>query len=556
MALTRMLQRRGTFSQWDAVKQDLVLQAGEIGLETNTGKFKIGNGVDDWATLKYIEDDGYNLAKYARIGTAIAPVNQTLYGSRTIEGKDVALTTFVIDVPSGITADYIQSWKKNGTFVAGITKTGGAKFTDDIDMSGKTVKNLPIPTGEQDAASKAYVDEVVAGLAWKEAAHLFSNSNVATTGTTGTLVIDGHAALVAADDGIYRIILNGQTTATENGIYVYTDNGTTYTLQRATDALTADQLQGASIYVQEGTTYGTSSWVQSNYAADTFDDLVWVQFSGASLITDGAGLLKEGNTLSVIGTANRISVTPDNVDIDSAYVGQTSITTVGTIASGTWQGTDVGVAYGGTGASTAADARTNLEITPANIGAAAASHNHDDLYFTETESDDRYAKLSVSNSFTKLQTITSTDVNQTPLTIVSAAGQAQSLTRWRDSSNNEVARVDPNGIMLATNFATTTGAVTISSSFAIDFATTNGTIIITATGNITFSATNYTYYAGMPITIFVKAGAANRNFTFPSGWVFLGPKPTSILANKTGVLTVVSTGPTESDCVASWISQL
>jgi hypothetical protein len=551
-----MLQRRGTFNQWDAVKEDLVLQAGEIGLETNTGKFKIGNGTDDWATLDYIEDDGYNLAKYARIGTAIAPIDQTLYGTRTLEGKDVALTTFVINVPSGITADYIQSWKKNGTVVAGITKTGGAKFTDDIDMSGKTIKNLPTPSSDQDAASKAYVDEVVAGLAWKEAAHLFANSNVSREGTTGTLIIDGHDALVTADSEIYRIVLNGQTVETENGIYVYTDNGATYTLERATDALTADQLQGASIYVQEGTTYGTSSWVQSNYNADTFDELIWVQFSGAALITDGAGLLKDGNTLSVIGTANRISVTPDNVDIDSAYVGQTSITTLGTVTSGIWEAQKISIEKGGTGSTTAVDARSNLGITPENIGAAPASHNHDDLYYTETESDAKYAKLEIANSFTKTQTITSTDVNEVPVTVKAASSQTAALTSWKNSSNSQIASVDSNGIMTGKNFATTTEYATASSSVAIDFASTNGTVIVTATGNLTFSATNYTYYAGMPITVFIKAGASARNFTFPSGWVFLGPKPTGILSGKTGVLTVVSTGTTESDCVASWISQL
>lgn len=53
------------------------------------------------------------------------------------------------------------------------------------------------------------------------------------------------------------------------------------------------------------------------------------------------------------GTANRISVTNGStnptIDIASTYVGQASITTLGTITSGTWNGTDVAVADGGTG---------------------------------------------------------------------------------------------------------------------------------------------------------------------------------------------------------------
>ncbi len=39
-----------------------------------------------------------------------------------------------------------------------------------------------------------------------------------------------------------------------------------------------------------------------------------------------------------------------------------SLTSVGTITSGVWSGTDIGVAHGGTGASNASDARTNLGV--------------------------------------------------------------------------------------------------------------------------------------------------------------------------------------------------
>jgi hypothetical protein len=48
----------------------------------------------------------------------------------------------------------------------------------------------------------------------------------------------------------------------------------------------------------------------------------------------------------------------------STWAGSSNITTVGTISNGTWQGSTVGVGYGGTGATTAINARTNLGASP------------------------------------------------------------------------------------------------------------------------------------------------------------------------------------------------
>jgi len=48
-----MQQRRGTASQWTIA--DPVLAAGEIGVESDTAKFKIGDGVNTWSNLDYFE---------------------------------------------------------------------------------------------------------------------------------------------------------------------------------------------------------------------------------------------------------------------------------------------------------------------------------------------------------------------------------------------------------------------------------------------------------------------------------------------------------------------
>ena len=46
---------------------------------------------------------------------------------------------------------------------------------------------------------------------------------------------------------------------------------------------------------------------------------------------------------------DKITVSANAITIASTYVGQTSITTLGTIATGTWNGTEIGVQHGGTG---------------------------------------------------------------------------------------------------------------------------------------------------------------------------------------------------------------
>lgn len=52
-----------------------------------------------------------------------------------------------------------------------------------------------------------------------------------------------------------------------------------------------------------------------------------------------------GGGTAYIGTANRITVSGSTIDIAATYVGQTSITTLGTIGTGIWHGTAIADAY-------------------------------------------------------------------------------------------------------------------------------------------------------------------------------------------------------------------
>ena len=69
----------------------------------------------------------------------------------------------------------------------------------------------------------------------------------------------------------------------------------------------------------------------------------------------GSQAIPAGTVTSVSGTVNRITSTGGAtpvIDISAAYVGQTSLTTLGTITTGTWNGTTIGTAFGGTGDTT------------------------------------------------------------------------------------------------------------------------------------------------------------------------------------------------------------
>lgn len=313
---------------------------------------------------------------YSKLNLTGTIVNADVSSSAAIAYSKLNLSGSIVDTDVKASAN-ISISKLNTTQFDTQVRTSRldqmAVPTADVSLNSRKITGLADPTSDTDAANKRYVDGAVQGLSWKTAARVSSVADVDLESPGAS--IDG-VTLASGD----RVLLLGQSAPEENGIYVW--SGASATLTRAADANSAAELKGAAVFVMEGTRADQAYTLvtDGSITVDT-TPLVWTQFTGLGQVVAGQGLVKTGNQIDIGGTLDRISINSDSIDIASTYIGQASITTLGTITSGTWNGTTIAVANGGTGATDAAGARTNLGATTkyaANIGGAtsvAVTHN-------------------------------------------------------------------------------------------------------------------------------------------------------------------------------------
>ena len=182
------------------------------------------------------------------------------------------------------------------------THTVNPTYTPLVRISG-----VYDPAADTDAATKGYVDAVASGLSWLDPAQC------ATTGSIDILIapaqIDTHT-LVLGD----RILVKDQTTASENGVYVFQSVGTPLVLADATEA-------GDAILIINGAVNASSAYTAT-------DATTWVRFSdgthttatGPNLTMPTSTQIAMTDTVALAGTASTETLTLNVVDDSRALV--------------------------------------------------------------------------------------------------------------------------------------------------------------------------------------------------------------------------------------------
>lgn len=271
------------------------------------------------------------------------------------KGRVISGTTLgVADIPT-LTANKISDF---GSQVRTSRLDQMAAPTAAVGFNTQRATGLADPVNAQDAATKGFVESLVATGNNKGTARVATTASLGLTGATATTITKTGGLPTALDDvtltvGDVVFVKDetgaGVTGAAANGLYVYA-TGATWT--RATNAdISAEVKAGLFLFVSEGTTNGNNGYTLITDDPITLGttQLTFSQTSGAGQVLAGTGLTKTGNTLNNAGV---LSFSGGTTGLTPSTGSTGAITLSGTLA----------IANGGTGATSASGARTALGL--------------------------------------------------------------------------------------------------------------------------------------------------------------------------------------------------
>lgn len=183
---TRIQLRRGTSSSWDIANP--ILSGGELGFETDTNRFKIGNGTSQWSVLNYFSDILTTLSASAY---ALEEAN---------EYTDLQLTNLIGAAPEALnTLQEIAQALQDNPDVLNLYLTQASASTIYLSQSDASAQYVPISEGGQE-----YIQDSVSELFVHE-----NHENVAAIYDDENNQIIMSASVVAVFDGTTDNIIEG-----------------------------------------------------------------------------------------------------------------------------------------------------------------------------------------------------------------------------------------------------------------------------------------------------------------------------------------------------------
>jgi len=159
---------------------------------------------------------------------------------------------------------------------------------NNVALTGGTITGLGDPSSTSDAATKNYVDNLVAGLRTRAVARVASTTNVnISTGLENGDTLDG-ITLVTGN----RVLLKDQSTASQNGLYTVVASGAA---SRDTEYDTISELAGQLILVSEGSTHADDLFLCTTDTSATL---------GSSSISYTQVFPSSGGTVTSVGLAD------------------------------------------------------------------------------------------------------------------------------------------------------------------------------------------------------------------------------------------------------------
>ena len=228
--MTRIQLRRATAASWTSVNPILAL--GEVGIETDTYRLKVGNGTTQWSGLPYFDQSWANITGKpaviasgatqadARTSIGLGSVDNTSDANKPVStATQTALNGKENSITAGTTSQYwrgdktFQTLDKSAVGLGNVDNTSDAtKNSAAVTLTNKTVSNPTITN---------YTESVVA-IGTVSSSHTLSLTN----GTVQTATLTASTAcaftMPTATAGKSFVLMLKQAASTGNGTATFT----------------------------------------------------------------------------------------------------------------------------------------------------------------------------------------------------------------------------------------------------------------------------------------------------------------------------------------------